>query len=132
MQRPLRETERPLAFFRPSLPSASLIAALSAAALGLALYLRYGIIQNTPIGLACGAGEKSLTCSVRFAAIQLFNYDAFGWTAVIAACLQLWRPNLITFGIGLAAAAAGLALYNTRLSALAVTLLVLSLARARF
>ena len=55
----------------------------------------------------------------------------FGWTAVIAALLQLWRPNVVAFGIGLISASFGLVLYNTRLSALAVALLVLSLARAR-
>jgi hypothetical protein len=37
----------------------------------------------------------------------------------------------VTFGIGLLSASFGLVLYNTRLSALAVALLVLSLARAR-
>ena len=51
--------------------------------------------------------------------------------AVAAALLQLWRPNVIVFGIGLISAAFGLVLYNTRLSALAVALLLLSFARAR-
>ncbi|MFZ0399336.1 MAG: hypothetical protein WAM06_15045 [Methyloceanibacter sp.] len=104
---------------------------LVVAAVGLALYLRYDIIQNTPIGLACEAGEQSLTCAVRLAAIHLFVRSIFGWTAVIAALLQLWRPNVVAFGIGLLSASFGLVLYNTRLSALAVALLVLSLARAR-
>ena len=104
---------------------------LVAAAVGLALYLRYGIIQNTPIGLACEAGEQSLTCAARLAAIHLFVRSIFGWTAVVAALLQLWRPNVVVFGIGLISASFGLVLYNTRLSALAVALLVLSLARAR-
>ena len=99
-------------------------------ALGAALYLRYGIIQNTPIGLACEAEEASLTCDVRLAVILLFIRSVFGWTALIAAAVNLVRPNAIAFGIGLAAAAMGLVLYNTRLSALAVPLLLLSLARA--
>jgi hypothetical protein len=99
-------------------------------ALGAALYLRYGIIQNTPIGLACEAGEASLTCDVRIAVILLFIRSVFGWTALIAAAVNLARPNAVVFGIGLVAAAMGLVLYNTRLSALAVPLLLLSLARA--
>jgi len=45
------------------------------AAVRLALYLRYDIIQNTPIGLACEAGEQSLICTVRLAAIHLFFPD---------------------------------------------------------
>src|SRR4029077_20979729 len=97
----------------------------------LALYLRYDIIQNTPIGLACEAGEQSLTCMVRLAPVHLFVQSLFLWAAVGAALLQLWRPNVVAFGIGLLSASFGLVLYNTRLSALAVALLVLSLARAR-
>jgi len=120
-----------LNLFKPSGRAALTLSLLVLAALGLALYLRYRIIQNTPIGLACEAGEESLTCTARLAAIHLFVRSIFGWTAVVAALLQLWRPNVIVFGIGLMSAAFGLVLYSTRLSALAVALLVLSLARAR-
>ena len=115
--------------FVPSRRAAILLGALTVAALGLALYLRYAIIQNTPIGLACEAGEESLTCSVRLAVILLFIRGAFGWTAIVAALIQLWRPNVVALGIGLVSAAFGLVLYNTRASALAVALLVLSFAR---
>ena len=109
----------------------SLLVPLGVAALGFALFLRYGVIQNTPIGLACEAGEDSLTCTIRLAAILLFVLGLFGWTALAAAALQLWRPNIVVFGIGVVSAAFGLVLYNTRLSALAVALLVLSLARPK-
>ena len=120
-----------LNLFKPSGRAVLILSPLVVAAVGLALYLRYDIIQNTPIGLACEAGEQSLTCTVRLAAIHLFVRSIFGWTAVVAALLQLWRPNVVAFGIGLISASFGLVLYNTRLSALAVALLVLSLARAR-
>jgi hypothetical protein len=120
-----------LTLFKPSGRAVLILSPLVVAAVGLALYLRYDIIQNTPIGLACEAGEQSLTCAVRLAAIHLFVRSIFGWTAVVAALLQLWRPNVVAFAIGLLSASFGLVLYNTRLSALAVALLVLSLARAR-
>ncbi len=115
--------------FLPSKRAVALFAALGLAALGAALFLRYSIIQNTPIGLACEAGEESLTCKVRLAVILMFIQDTFGWMAVIAAGVQLWRPNRVAFAVGLVFALLGLVLYNTRASALAVTLLVLSLAR---
>lgn len=115
----------------PSRRAIAVLAPLAVAALGSALFLRYGVVQNTPIGLACEAGEESLTCTIRLAAILLFGPGWFGWTALAAAALQLWRPNTVVFGIGLMSAAFGLVLYNTRLSALAVAVLVLSLARAR-
>ena len=117
------------ALFLPSRRAWILFIALGLASLSAALFLRYGIIQNTPIGLACEAGEQSLTCKVRLMAILMFIQDTFGWIAVIAAGVQLWRPNRMAFAVGLVAALFGLVLYNTRASALAVALLVLSLAR---
>ena len=118
---------RPL--FVPSRRAVVVLAILGLAALGIALFLRYGIVQNTPIGLACEAGEDSLTCKLRLAVIVMFIQDCFGWTAVIAAGVQLWRPNPVAFGVALVFALLGLVLYNTRASALAVTLLVLSFGR---
>lgn len=97
--------------------------------LGSALYLRYAIIENTTVGLACEAGRQSLVCTVRSAVIIMFNQSVFGWIAMIMAVIQLWRPNIVVFGVGLGASLAGLVLYNTNASALALALLVLSLAR---
>lgn len=132
MQRPSESRHHiPPSYFLPSRRALAILLPLAAAALASALHLRYGIIQNTPIGLACEAGEESLTCTIRLVAIHLFARGAFGWTAVIAALIQLWRPNTLAFGIGLTSACFGIVLYNTRLSSLAVVLLVLSLARAR-
>lgn len=122
--------DRSLTLFKPSGRAALIVSLLTIAAVGFALFLRYRIIQNTPIGLACEGGEQSFTCTMRLAAIHLFVRSIFGWTAIVAALIQLWRPNVIVFGIGLISAAFGLVLYNTRLSALAVALLVLSFARA--
>ena len=117
--------------FVPSRRAAAVIAALGVAAVGSALFLRYAIIQNSVIGVACEAGEESLTCSVRLAVILLFVRGIFGWAALIAAAVALWRPNVVAFGAGVVFAILGLVLYNTRISALAVALLVLSLARPR-
>lgn len=115
--------------FLPSRRAAAILAVLGMAALGAALYLRYRIIQNSAIGVACEAGEASFTCTLRLAVISMFVQDCFGWVAMIAAGVQLWRPNIVAFGTGLVFALLGLVLYNTRASALAVALLVLSLAR---
>jgi hypothetical protein len=115
--------------FLPSRRAAAILAGLGLAALGTALYLRYCIIQNSAIGVACEAGEVSLTCKMRLAVILMFVQDCFGWVAMIASGVQLWRPNIVAFGTGLVFALLGLVLYNTRASALAVALLVVSLAR---
>jgi hypothetical protein len=115
--------------FLPSRRAAAILTVLGLAALGTALYLRYFIIQNSAIGVACEAGEVSFTCKARLAVILMFVQDCFGWTAVIAAGVQLWRPNIVAFGTGVIFALLGLVLYNNRASALAIALLVLSLAR---
>lgn len=115
--------------FLPSKRAAGLISAVGPAALGAALFLRYFIVQDTELGVACEAGEESSTCAVRLAVIMLFMRGVFGWVALMAAVLNLWRPNSILFGTGIVFALLGLVLYNTRVAALAVALLVLSLAR---
>jgi hypothetical protein len=115
--------------FLPSKRAAAIIAVLGIAALGAALFLRYFIVQNTEIGIACETGADTLTCKFRLAVIMLFVRGAFGWGALIAAAIQLWRPNVLTFAAGFVLALLGLVLYNTRASALAAGLLVLSLAR---
>ena len=115
--------------FLPSKRAAAIIAGVGVAAFGAALVLRYLIVQNTEIGIACEAGEESFVCAFRLAVILLFIRGVFGWVALIAAVLNLWRPNSILFGTGIIFALLGLVLYNTRVAALAVVLLVLSLAR---
>jgi len=115
--------------FLPSRRAAAVFAVLGLAALSAALFLRYCIIQNSAIGVACEAGAVSLTCKMRLAVILMFVQGTFGWMAMIAAGVQLWKPNIAAFGTGLVFALLGLVLYNTRASALALALLVLSLAR---
>jgi hypothetical protein len=115
--------------FRPTARAAFMLTTLGLAVLGAALFLRYALIENTPLALACEAGEESVACTMRLASIPLFTWNVFGLVAVSAAVAQLWRPNTIVFGITLVFALLGLVLYNNRLAALAVALLVLSLAR---
>jgi hypothetical protein len=98
-------------------------------ALGAAFYMRYGVIQNTPTGLACDAGLATLLCRTRTATIAIYQYGGFGALALVAAVINLWRPHVAVLVIGMIAAALGIVLYNVVLSGLAVALLILSLAR---
>lgn len=115
--------------FVPSKGDAAVLGLLALAALALALFFRYAVIENTPLGLACEAGEESLVCAGRLGVVFLFMWNVFGIAAIITACFQLWRPDARVFGLSLVFALLGLVLYNSRLSGLAVALLVLSLAR---
>jgi hypothetical protein len=97
--------------------------------IGYALYLRYAVIEQSSVSLACEGGLNTWLCATRKLVISLFNHAVFGWVALAAAALNVMRPSLVLFSLGLAAAAFGIVLYNVALSALAVALLVLSLAR---
>jgi hypothetical protein len=97
--------------------------------LGEALYLRYLAIEYPTVSLACQGGLNTWLCASFHLVITLFEYSVFGWTALIAAALNLLRPSLVLVSIALAAAAFGLVLHNAGLSGFAVALLILSLAR---
>src|SRR5437868_3299827 len=114
------------------LPTARQINVLLAAgflSLGYALYLRYMVVEQSSVGLACETGLSTGLCLSRKIAIGLFTHAVFGWVALAAAVINAVRPSLFLFGLGLIAAGFGIVLYNVGLSALAVGLLVLSLAR---
>lgn len=115
--------------FRPSRQAGIALAAVALAALGYAFYLRYRVIEQSSIGIACEGGAGGFLCMNRRAAITLYNASLFGWVAAGAAALNLLRPSVLLCALALLAAGFGIVLYNVALSALAVALLILSLAR---
>jgi hypothetical protein len=120
MTRPLR---------RPSPRQTAILAAIAVLGLGYGFYLRYGLIEQSAIGIACESDGTSWLCATRRTAIALFTPQVFGITALGAALLNLLRPSVVFWAVALLAAGAGIVLYNVALSALAVALLILSLAR---
>jgi hypothetical protein len=107
---------------------ASLLA-LTVTAIGVALWLRFGLIENAPLGRACDAAGGLAACPVRQITILMFNHSVFGWAALLASATALWRPSVLMTSIALIAAAMGLVLYNTATAAFACGLIVLVLAR---
>ena len=115
--------------FRPSATSLNWVITIGFVALGYAIYLRYLVIEQTQIGLACDAGLRTWQCLSRTVVSALFNNQVFGWVGLGAAVLALIRPGLPLFTIGLAASAFGIVLYNAALSGFAAALLVMCFAR---
>jgi hypothetical protein len=115
--------------FLPTPRQTNVLLAAGFISLGYALYLRYLAIELSSVGLACQAGLDTWLCATRRLAIALFQNSVFGIVALAAAVLNLLRPGLLPLTLGLVAAAFGIVLYNVGLSALAVGLLILSLAR---
>ena len=115
--------------FLPTARQINLLLVVGFSCLGYALYLRYLVIEQSTVGLACEAGLPTWLCATRRVVIGLFNYNVFGLVALGAAALNFIRPSLVLFVLVLAAAGFGIVLYNVALSSLAVALLILSFAR---
>lgn len=118
---------RPL--FLPTARQTNWLLAVAFLAVGEALYLRYVAIENANVGLACQGGLRTWLCATSRLSIDLFNHQVFGAVALVVALLNLLRPSIVLVALGLAAAAFGAVLHNVDLSALALGLLILSLAR---
>jgi hypothetical protein len=115
--------------FRPTSGQACWLAIIGLIAVGFGFYVRYRVIEVSAVGLACDGGLKSWTCDLRWAAMALFNFSAFGTIALVAAVLNLVHPSIVLLTLGLLAGGIGVVLYNVTLSAFALALLILSLAR---
>ena len=125
-EKPLAEKPR---LFRPSAATLNWVITIGFLALGYAIYLRYLVIEQTQVGLACDGGLRTWLCLSRTVVMAFFENEVFGWVSLGAAMLTLIRPNLPLFTIGLAASAFGIVLHNAGLSALAAALLIMCFAR---
>ncbi|WP_459856973.1 hypothetical protein [Dongia sp. agr-C8] len=90
---------------------------LGAAALTLALVIRYVWIESTEIGLACAATPAPWWCEPRYIVIRTHQLDVWGLVALAAGLISLvtrwyWLA-LVALVVGLL----GLVLYNTGLAA---------------
>lgn len=115
--------------FRPTTREAAVLGVTALLALGFALAMRYLAIENTPLGLACDAGDSRFVCTARKTVLAFSQATLFGGVALGAALMNMIRPSLALCGIALAGAGMGLVLYNTSLSAVAIAVLAFSLAR---
>jgi hypothetical protein len=115
--------------YRPTWRQAAYLAVLALAALSYGFFMRYRVIEQSAVGIACESNGANWLCASRRTAIALFTPQLFGIVALGAALLNVLRPSIMFWACALLAGGAGIVLYNTALSALAVALLILSLAR---
>jgi hypothetical protein len=118
---------RPL--FLPTARQTNWLLLIGLLAVGEALYIRFLAIENPNVALACQAGLKTWLCTSWQLSVVLFRHEAFGLVALAIALLNLLRPSLVLVALTLAVASFGVVLHNVDLSALALGLLILSLAR---
>jgi hypothetical protein len=115
--------------FMPSPRQIHWLIVIGFCSVGYAMYLRYLGIEYTLVGLACDGGLDTWMCLSRRVARGLYEHYVIGGVAVGAAVLNLIRPSVPLFAIGLAAGGLGLVLFNAALAGLAIALLIMSFAR---
>ena len=94
-----------------------------------AFWLRFAILEDRAVGLLCRQGSGDWLCLVRNAATFSYEYALLGSFAVITAIVNLVRPSHLTLVVATIAATIGAILYNVGGAGIAITLLILSLAR---
>jgi multisubunit Na+/H+ antiporter MnhF subunit len=118
---------RPL--FLPTARQTNILLIVGFLCLGQAMYLRYMVMENATMSLACQGGLGTWLCSSFRLVNLLYPHQVFGGIALLVALLNFLRPSAVLLGVALAAAAFGIVLHNADLSALAAGVLILSLAR---
>lgn len=118
---------RPL--FLPTARQTNWLLIVAFLCLGEAMYLRYQVMENATMSLACQGGLNTWLCGTFRLTSILYPYQVFGGIALAVALLNLLRPSILLVVVALAAAAFGVVLHNADLAALAAGALILSLAR---
>jgi len=94
-----------------------------------AFWLRLAVLEDRAVGLSCRQGSSDWLCLVRNVATFSYEYALLGLFAVIIAAVNLARPSRVMFAFATVAATIGAILYNVGGAGIAITLLILSLAR---
>jgi len=119
--------QRPL--FLPTARQTNWLLIIAFLCLGEAMYVRYQVMENSTMSLACQGGLDTWLCGAFRLTTVLYPYEAFGGVALAIALLNLLRPSIVLLAVALAAAAFGVVVHNADLAALAAGVLILSLAR---
>ena len=125
----MNETPPPRALFLPTARQTNVLLIVAFLCLGEAMYLRYMVMENSTMSLACQAGLTTWLCESFRLVNALYPHQIFGVLALLLALFNLIRPSIVLVAVALAAAAFGIVLHNADLSALAAGVLILSLAR---
>ena len=122
-------TPAPRPLFLPTTRQTNLLLIVAFLCLGEAMYLRYMVMENSTMSLACQGGLATWLCDSFRLVNALYPHQVFGGLALALALINLIRPSIALVAAALAAAAFGIVLHNADLSALAAGVLILSLAR---
>lgn len=92
-------------------------------------WLRFGVLEDRAVALSCRQGSGDWLCLVRIAATFSYEHSLLGSLAVLLAAMNLVRPSFAGFAVATVVAAISAVLYNVGGAGIAITLVILSLAR---
>jgi hypothetical protein len=95
----------------------------------LAFWLRYGVIQPTEMGIACGQADAPGWCAPRQWLISVQHYRIWGWVGLVGGLIGLFAGGRWIIAIALVFSAMALVLYNATLGAPAMIVTLLALLR---
>lgn len=95
----------------------------------LAFWLRYGVIQPTEMGIACGQADAPGWCGPRQWLISAQHYRIWGWVGLVGGLIGLFAGGRWIIAIALVFSAMALVLYNATLGAPAMIVTLLALLR---
>jgi hypothetical protein len=122
-------TPAPRPLFVPTARQTNVLLIVAFLCLGQAMYLRYMVMENSTMSLACQGGLATWLCDSFRLVNMLYPHQVFGGLALALALVNLIRPSIALVAVALGAAAFGIVLHNADLSALAAGVLILSWAR---
>ena len=79
---PALPADTPPRLFAPSAAALNWVISIGFVALGYALYMRYLVIQQSSVGLACDLGLDTWLCLSRKVSAALFDRYVFGWVSL--------------------------------------------------
>lgn len=102
------------------------------------LMLRYGLVESPEVGRLCETG-KTLACGIRHATVMGFitgnigglRIGVYGWVALAATVLALWRTSTFTAWLAAATGLVAVVLYCFEPGALALLVGCLRLVRVQ-
>jgi hypothetical protein len=86
-------------------------ASMAVVALGLAAALRFLLVERPELTWACQSLTPPWWCPLRLAAVEAVRFGLFGFMALAAGLLALWRGGLVSPLFAIVCGAAGLILY---------------------
>jgi hypothetical protein len=95
----------------------------------LAFWLRYGVIQPTEMGIACGQADAPGWCAPRQWLISAQHYRIWGWVGLVGGLIGLFAGGRWIIAIALVFSAMAMVLYNATLGAPAMIVTLLALLR---